>query len=150
MIPDPCVRVLFPQSLKRRTKNTFFSKFQRQCVSQNWGPEKKITLKYRDRKRKCIPKVGTGKEFYSQKMGPEEILPVPTFENQFLFRSPLLGYIFFSGPTFGIHFLFRSPYLGTNFFPVPISEIHFSFQVPLNWYWYSVIFQWLPGGSLIS
>ena len=102
-----------------------------QCVSPNCGPEKKsvskiwrlekkITLKYKDRKRKCIPKVGTGKEFYSRKLGPEEILLVPTFENQFLFQSPLLGYIFFSGPTLGIHFLFRSPYLRTDFISSPL------------------------------
>ena len=48
------------------------------------------------------------------------MFPIPTFENQFLFWSPLLGYIFFSGPHIWEPISF----------PVPISEIHFSFPVP--------------------
>ena len=104
MIPDPCVRVLFPQSLKIRTKKTYFLKIlEIVCISElGTGKEK------------CISEMGTGKEIGSQiwglekkiypkrnwfsKWGPEGFLPVPSFESKILFRSLLLGYIFFSGP----------------------------------------------------
>ena len=82
---------------------------EKKSVSQNWGPENKITLKYRDRKRKCIPKVGTGKEIGSQKWDQKDS-----------FRSHLLRVKFFSGPHFWDKFSF----------PVPIFESNFLVRCP--------------------
>ena len=109
MIPDPCVRVVFPKIGDRKRKLLSNIGTGKENVSQKQGPENNFTLKSWDPKKSFrSPLLRTN--FFSG----------PHFWDTFSFPVLLLGYIFFSGPHIWEPISF----------PVPISEIHFSFQVP--------------------
>ena len=141
MIPDLCVRVLLPQSLKIRTKNTF-SQNSRYSVCLRIGDlKRKVYLRNGDRKRNWFSNMGTGKENVSQKWGPENKLVLKSGDRKDFFRSQLLRLKLFSGPYFWDTFSFPVPIFESNFlFRAPILRYTFLFSSPILRYTLSLEF----------